>query len=68
MMPVMGGVELITHIRANPETAGLPVVAELLAWSDGSAVGAGAATPGPDTRVGGMAGSSVLPPGRGDAP
>ena len=27
MMPVMGGVELITHIRANPETAGLPVVA-----------------------------------------
>ncbi len=27
MMPVMGGVELITHIRANPETAHLPVVA-----------------------------------------
>ena len=27
MMPVMGGVELITHIRANPETSDLPVVA-----------------------------------------
>ena len=27
MMPVMGGVELIGHIRANPETAGIPVVA-----------------------------------------
>jgi len=27
MMPVMGGVELISHIRANPETSGLPVVA-----------------------------------------
>jgi len=27
MMPVMGGVELISHIRANPETADLPVVA-----------------------------------------
>ncbi len=27
MMPVMGGVELITRIRANPETADLPVVA-----------------------------------------
>jgi len=27
MMPVMGGVELITHIRANPETSTLPVVA-----------------------------------------
>jgi len=27
MMPVMGGVELISHIRANPETSSLPVVA-----------------------------------------
>ncbi len=27
MMPVMGGVELIAQIRANPETASLPVVA-----------------------------------------
>jgi CheY-like chemotaxis protein len=27
MMPVMGGVELISKIRANPENAGLPVVA-----------------------------------------
>jgi CheY-like chemotaxis protein len=27
MMPVMGGVELISHIRANPDTAELPVVA-----------------------------------------
>ncbi len=27
MMPVMGGVELIAHIRANPETSSLPVVA-----------------------------------------
>ncbi len=27
MMPVMGGVELISHIRANPETSHLPVVA-----------------------------------------
>ncbi len=27
MMPVMGGVELITSIRANPETCHLPVVA-----------------------------------------
>jgi CheY-like chemotaxis protein len=27
MMPVMGGVELISQIRANPENAGLPVVA-----------------------------------------
>ncbi len=27
MMPVMGGVELIRHLHANPETAGLPIVA-----------------------------------------
>ena len=27
MMPVMGGIELISHIRANPEFANLPVVA-----------------------------------------
>lgn len=27
MMPVMGGVELISHIRANPATSHLPVVA-----------------------------------------
>jgi len=27
MMPVMGGVELISKIRANPDNAGLPVVA-----------------------------------------
>jgi len=27
MMPVMGGVELISNIRANPETFDLPVVA-----------------------------------------
>ena len=27
MMPVMGGVELITHIRADPDYAGLPIVA-----------------------------------------
>ena len=27
MMPVMGGVELISHIRSNPATATLPVVA-----------------------------------------
>jgi len=27
MMPVMGGVELISHIRSNPETSDLPVVA-----------------------------------------
>ena len=27
MMPVMGGVELISHIRANPEYTELPVVA-----------------------------------------
>ncbi len=27
MMPVMGGVELISNIRANPETCDLPVVA-----------------------------------------
>ncbi len=27
MMPVMGGIELITHIRANPDYSGVPVVA-----------------------------------------
>ena len=27
MMPVMGGIELIAHIRANPDYAGVPVVA-----------------------------------------
>ncbi len=27
MMPVMGGIELISHIRANPDYAGVPVVA-----------------------------------------
>jgi len=27
MMPIMGGVELISHIRANPEYAAVPVVA-----------------------------------------
>lgn len=27
MMPVMGGVELIAHIRANPDLANVPVVA-----------------------------------------
>ena len=27
MMPVMGGIELISHIRANPQLAKLPVVA-----------------------------------------
>ena len=27
MMPVMGGLELISHIRANAETSDLPVVA-----------------------------------------
>ena len=27
MMPVMGGVELIANLRANPETAEVPVVA-----------------------------------------
>ncbi len=27
MMPVMGGVELISHIRADPTMAGVPVVA-----------------------------------------
>jgi len=27
MMPIMGGIELIAHIRANPDYAGVPVVA-----------------------------------------
>jgi CheY-like chemotaxis protein len=27
MMPVMGGAELITHLRANPLTAGIPILA-----------------------------------------
>ena len=27
MMPIMGGIELISHIRADPEYAGVPVVA-----------------------------------------
>ena len=27
MMPIMGGIELISHIRANPEYAQVPVVA-----------------------------------------
>ena len=27
MMPIMGGIELIGHIRANPDYAAVPVVA-----------------------------------------
>jgi CheY-like chemotaxis protein len=39
-MPIMNGVELVGHIRANPRTASIPVVlmSGLLTDSDGSSV------------------------------